>query len=64
MFEKAKEKIKKKLSSSPTYIKFLRARDKLAKRIHTALLAFFDALSPFLTFLCLKAPNPDKNETS
>ena len=59
-FDKIKEKIKKRVQSSPTYAKFIRVRDENAQRIHTALLAFFDIVGPFWNFFFLKTPNPDK----
>ena len=60
-------KLKKKVKSTPTYAKFERIRDKVAKCILEALLAFFSVLGPVLTFICTKTPNSDetsKNETS
>ena len=57
-----KEKTKRffeKIKSSPSYVKFLRIRDKLAERIKNGLLAFFNAIAPVWNFLFLKRQNPD-----
>ena len=55
-------KIKDKITKSPTFIKFLRMRDKLAERILTGLLAFFDAVSPVWNFLFLHKPGKKNDE--
>ena len=52
-----REKIKRfteKISSSPTYAKFLRKRDKLAERIKNALLACLSTIAPLWNFLFLR----------
>ena len=54
-----REKISKKISSSPTHGKFLRMRDKLADRIKNALLACFSAIGPVWIFLFVKTPDPE-----
>ena len=54
------EKVKNKISSHPAYVKFIQKRDRLANRIFVALLAFFDVISPVLTFLCIKKVDPDE----
>ena len=41
-----------------------KVKDKLAKQIHTALLAFFDAVGPCWNFLFLKTPEEINNEPS
>ena len=48
-----------KIKNSPTYVKLLQVRDKVLKRILTALLAFFDLIAPVLTFLCIKKPDTE-----
>ena len=63
MIEKIKQlynRVKTKISSHPTYVKFIQKRDKLADRMLVALLAFFDAISPVLTFLCINKVDPDE----
>ena len=55
-----KVKIKKKVTTSPTYKTFLRKRDEVADCIRLALLAFFDFLGPCWTFLCIKTPDIDE----
>ena len=60
MIEKIKQlykKVKIKVSSHPAYVKFIQKRDRLADRMLVALLAFFDAISPVLTPLCLNDPD-------
>ena len=48
-----------KIKNNPTYVKLLQVRDKVLKRILTALLAFFDLIAPVLTFLCIKKPDTE-----
>ena len=55
------KKVKKKLEKYPTYVK---TRDKVAKGILTALLAFFDFVGPVWNFLFLKRPSFDKTSES
>ena len=62
-FKKIKNKIHQKFLEYPTYVKLLQVRDKVLKRILTALLAFFDLIAPVLTFLCIKKPD-NENGTS
>ena len=52
--KKTKENIKRKVTTSPIYVKLLQWRDKLANPILNALLAFFNCLSPCWTFLFVK----------
>ena len=47
------------LKRRPAYQAFLRRRDKVAKRMLDALLLFFDAIGPALSFFCLKKVDPD-----
>ena len=54
------KKVKTKITSHPVYVKFIQKRDKLADRMLVALLAFFDAISPVLTFLCINQVDPDE----
>ena len=54
------ENIKKKVTNSAVYVKFLRMRDKVTKRILNGLLAFFDIIGPCLSFIFIKTPNPDE----
>ena len=54
------DKIKNKVSSSPTYIKFVRKRDKLANRIKNAILALFSVIGPVWSFLFVKRSDPDE----
>ena len=56
-FKKIKNRIHQKLLEYPTYVKLLQVRDKVLKRMLTALLAFFDLIAPVLTFLCIKKPD-------
>ena len=58
-----REKISNKISSSPTYKKFIRKRDKLAGPMKNALLAFFNAIGPVWKFLFLKTQDPDESDT-
>ena len=58
------EKVKAKVTSHPAYVKFVRKRDKLADRMLVVLLAFFDVISPVLTFLCINKVDPDKKANS
>ena len=58
-FKKIKNKIHQKLLEYPTYVKLLQVRDKVSKRMLTALLAFFDLIAPVLTFLCIKKPDTE-----
>ena len=53
------KKIRKKLAKYPTYVQFEKILDKVASRILVALLAFFDWISPLLTFLCTKKPDTE-----
>ena len=62
-FKKIKKKIHSRLLKYAAYVKFLQARDKVLKRMLTALLAFFDLIAPVLTFLCIKKPD-SKNGTN
>ena len=62
-FKKIKKKIHSRLLKYAAYVKFLQARDKVLKRMLTALLGFFDLIAPVLTFLCTKKPDTE-NETS
>ena len=62
-FKEIKKKIDKKLLEYPAYVKLLQIRNKVTKRTLTALLAFFDFISPLLTFLCIKKPDTE-GETS
>ena len=55
------EKISNKISSSPTYIKSVRKRDKLAQRIKSSLLAIFNAICPVWSFIFLKTQDPDES---
>ena len=55
-----REKFSNKISSSPTFIKFVRKRDKLAGCIKNALLAFFSSIGPIWNFLFLKTQDPDE----
>ena len=58
------KKVKNKISSHSAYVKFIQKRDRLADRMLVALLAFFDAISPVLTFLCINKVDPDKKPNS
>ena len=51
------KKTRNKLGKYPTYVQFEKILDKVASRILAALLAFFDVVSPLLTFLCIKKPD-------
>ena len=55
------KKIHEKLLEYPAYVKLLRIRDKVTKRTLTALLTFFDIISPFLLFLCTKKSDTDES---
>ena len=57
--KKIRNKIHQKLLEYPTYVKLLQVRDKVLKRMLTALLAFFDLIAPVLTFLCIKKPDTE-----
>ena len=57
---KAKESLKKRVTSTPTYKKFLKKRDKLANRIRDGILAFFSILGPCWTLLFVKTSDNDK----
>ena len=59
---KTNDSLKKRVTSTPTYKKFLTKRDKLANRIRDGILAFFSILGPCWTFLFVK--KPDSDETS
>ena len=59
---KTKDSLKKRVTSSPTYKKFLKKRDKLANRIRDGILAFFSIFGPCWTFLFVKTS--DSDETS
>ena len=63
-FKRTRNKIHKKLLKYPAYVKFHQFRVKVTARILAALLAFFDVVSPLLTFLCIKKPDIDENETT
>ena len=52
-------KTRKKLTKYPTYMQFEKVLDKVANRILAALLAFFDVISPSLTFFCTKKPDTE-----
>ena len=54
-------KIKDKMTKSPTFIEFLRMRDKLAQLTLTALVALFDAISPVWNFQFIKKPGEKNN---
>ena len=54
-------KIGDKISRSQTYKIFSRKRKKLMNRIQTALVDFFDAVSPILIFMCIKTPDSDSS---
>ena len=58
-FKEIKKKIHRKLLEYPAYVKLLQFRDKVTKRMLTALLAFFDLIAPVLTFLCTKKPDTE-----
>ena len=69
MIEKIKQffkNISNKVSQHPKYKAFLRHRDKVAKWMLDAILAFLSKISPLLTFLCIKTIDPDltSNEVS
>ena len=53
-----------KIKNNPTYVKLLQVRDKVLKRILTALLAFFDLIAPVLTFLCIKKPDTESDPSN
>ena len=55
-----REKTSNKISSSPTYEKFLQKRDKLATPIKNGLLACFSAIGPVWNFMFLKTQDPDE----
>ena len=57
------DKTSNKISSSPTYVKFLLKRDKLAERVKNALLAFLNAIGSVWNFLFLKTPDPDESDS-
>ena len=59
-YRKTKAKIEKKLKRYPAYHKLIRVRDAIAEYIRRGLLAFFNAISPVWTFLCVKTLNPDQ----
>ena len=57
MREKTKsffEKVSDKIKSSPSYVKFLRVRDKVAAYILKGLLALFSAVGPIWNFFFLE----------
>ena len=54
------ERIKKKVTNSPAYKKFLQKRNKLTNRIRDCLLAFFGFFGPCWSFLCIKTPDIDE----
>ena len=60
---KNKSKTNEKLLEYPAWAKLLQFRDKVANRMLTALLAFFDLIGPLLTYLCTKKPDTE-NETN
>ena len=62
-FKETKKKTNEKLLEYPAYAKLLEFRDKAANRMLIALLAFFDLISPLLTYLCTKKPDTE-NETN
>ena len=67
MIEKIKQlynRVKTKISSHPSYVKFIQKRDRLADRTLVALLAFFDAISPVLILLCINKVDPDEKADS
>ena len=53
------EKVSDKVSSSPSYVKFIRKRDIVAEYIKNALLACFSAIGPVWNFLFLETPDPN-----
>ena len=61
-FKKIKNKIHQNLLKYSAYVELLKVREKVLKRILTALLAFFDLIGPLLTHLCTKKPDTE-NET-
>ena len=63
-FKKIKNKIHQKLLQYPAYVKLLKVRDNVPKRMLTALLAFFDLIAPVLTFLCIKKPDTENGTNS
>ena len=56
--------INEKLLEYPAYVKLLQFRDKVTKRMLIALLAFFDFISPVLTFLCIKKPDNENGRNT
>ena len=58
-FKKIKNKIHQNLLKYSAYVELLKVREKVLKRILTALLAFFDLIAPVLTFLCIKKPDTE-----
>ena len=64
IFKKVKKKIHKKLLKYPAYVQILQIRDKVNKRLLAALLAFFDAISPLLIFLCINKPDTEENRNN
>ena len=61
-FKRFREKISNKISSSPTYKKFIRKRDELAEPIKNALLACFSLIGPVWNILFLKTQDPDESD--
>ena len=57
-----REKISNKISSSSTYKKFIRKRDKLAERMKNAFLACLSSIGPVWNLLFLKTQDPDESE--
>ena len=55
-----KDSLKKRVTSTPTYKKYLKKRNKLANRIRDGILAFFSILGPCWTFLFVKIPDVDE----
>ena len=57
--KKVKNKIKRRVTSSPIYVRFILIRNKIAEYILDGLLAALTYLSPVLTFLCIKKEDFD-----
>ena len=57
------QKIWDKVTSSPSYVKFLRVRDKVAAYVLKGLLALFNAIGPVWKFFFLKTQDADLKST-
>ena len=57
-------KIKSRVKSHPTYVVFLRERDKVAEVIHDTLLIFFTCIGPFCAYFCIKNQKDESIKTT